>query len=256
MALDGISLWGFLFATIAVVLASLDVGVRIGRRHIRRGGAKLESSGAIVGATMGLLAFMLAFTFNGAAGRHTERKHLVIDEANAIETTWLRAGFLPEPARTEVRGLLRDYVGLRVRAAVGTLERGEAIRGSEALHDQLWARATTAGRESPTSLPTSLFVQSLNQTIDVHLKRLTVGVRDRVPTPVWFALGLLMIGAMAMMGAQIGQGSTRHFSIEVALAVSFSVILFLIADLDRPNQGLIRVSQVAMQELETKLNGR
>jgi hypothetical protein len=92
--------------------------------------------------------------------------------------------------------------------------------------------------------------------IDLHLKRVTVGIRNRVPPTIWVTLYLLMAGAMLMVGAQVAQGGTRHVGMELALAVSFSLVLFLIADLDRPQEGLINVSQQAMSELQTKLKAR
>ena len=119
MSLDAIPLSVILLATMALVLLALQIGVGLGRRRLARGAGKLEVSGAMVGAALGLMAFMLAFTFNAAAGRHDARKKLVIEEVNAIETTWLRAGFLPEPARTTMRGLLKQYVGVRVKVALG-----------------------------------------------------------------------------------------------------------------------------------------
>ena len=107
-----------------MVLVAIESGIRLGRRRQAQGRGKLEVSGAMVGATMGLLAFMLAFTFNAAATRFEARKTLVVKEANAIEVSWLRAGFLPEPARTTMRGLLRTYVGVRVNVALEQMESG------------------------------------------------------------------------------------------------------------------------------------
>ena len=123
----------------------------------------------------------------------------------------------------------------------------------EALQDQMWAIAETAGRQNPGSITTGLLIQSLNDVIDLHLKRLTVGIRNRVPFSIWATLYLLLIAAMTMVGIQIGQGIARHFNLEVALAVTFSLVLFLITDLDRPREGLLTVSQQAMQDLQTQL---
>jgi hypothetical protein len=157
MSFDSVPIWAVLLATIGLVFLSLEIGVRLGKRRLLRGEGKLEVSGAMVGATMGLLAFMLAFTFNGAAGRHDARKTLVIEEANAIEMTWLRAGFLAEPYRAEMRGLLRDYVDLRVKAAGGKVELPEAILQSEALHDKMWAVALEVGQKNAGSITAGLF---------------------------------------------------------------------------------------------------
>lgn len=254
MSFDSVPIWAVFLVTIGLVFLSLEIGFRLGKRRLLRGEGKLEVSGAMIGATMGLLAFMLAFTFNGAAGRHDTRKTLVIEEANAIEMTWLRAGFLAEPHRAEIRGLLRDYVDLRVKAAGGEMDVLEAIRRSEALHDKMWAVALEVGEKNAGSITAGLFIQSLNQVIDLHLKRVTVGTRNRVPATIWVTLYLLMAVGMVMIGAQVAQSGTRHFHVELALAISFSLALLLIADLDRPQEGFINVSQQAMTELQTKLN--
>jgi len=256
MFLDSVPIWAVLLATIGLVAVALEAGVRLGRRRQLRAGGKAEVSGAMVGATMALLAFMLAFTFNGAAGRHDARKGLVIEEANAIDKTWLRAGFLAEPYRADIRGLLRNYVDVRVKAAAGEMDLGEATRRSEALHDKMWALAAEVGQKDAGSIPAGLFIQALNEVIDLHLKRVTVGIRNRVPPTIWATLYLLMAVGMVMMGTQIGVSGTRHIGVELALTVSFSVVLFVIADLDRPQEGLINVSQQAMAELQTKLNAR
>ena len=256
MVLDRLPIWGLFLATCALVGLALEAGFRLGRRRQRLGGGKSEVSGAMVGATMGLLAFMLAFTFNGAAGRHDARKGLVIEEANAIDKTWLRAGFLAEPYRTEIRGLLRNYVDVRVKAAAGMLDLGQAAHQSEALHDSMWAMAEEVGRKDVGSITTGLFIQALNEVIDLHLKRVTVGIRNRVPPTIWATLYLLMAVGMVMMGTQIGLSGTRHFAMELSLAIAFSVVLFLIADLDRPQEGIINVSQQAMEELQVRLNAR
>jgi hypothetical protein len=144
MSVDALPLWGILLVTIGLVLLALQAGIRLGRRRQATGAGKLEVSGAMVGATMGLLAFMMAFTFNSAAGRHDARKKLVIEEANAIETTWLRAGFLPDPARATMRELLRNYVGVRVKAALGQVNLTEGLRQSEEIQDRV---ADARGRE-------------------------------------------------------------------------------------------------------------
>jgi hypothetical membrane protein len=256
MSFDSVPIWVVLLATIGLVALALEAGIRLGRRRQRQAGGKSEVSGAMVGATMGLLAFMLAFTFNGAAGRHDTRKGLVIEETNAIDKAWLRAGFLDDPSRAAVRGLLRNYVDLRVKAAGGRMDLGEAARRSEALLDKMWAMAEEVGKKEPASITAGLFIQALNEVVDLHLKRVTVGIRNRVPPTIWATLYVLMAIGMLMMGIQIGLTGIRQAGLELALAISFSVVLFLIADLDRPQEGLINVSQQAMVELQLKLNAR
>jgi hypothetical protein len=256
MSFDTLPTWGIFLVTLALIALGLEAGFRIGRGRQRRGGAKAEWAGAVVGATMGLVAFMLAFTFNGAAGRHEARKSLVIEEVNAIDQTWLRAGLLAGAYRADVRAHLREYVDVRVKAASAEMDIAPALRRSEELQDRIWARALEAAEKDPGAITTGLFIQSLNHMIDVHLRRLTVAVRNRVPPTIWAALFLLTTLAMIMMGTQIGFSGARCVALELALALAFSVALFLIADLDRPQEGLVNVSQQAMTELQTKLRAR
>jgi hypothetical protein len=256
MSFDSIPIWAVLLLTIGLVLLSLEIGVRLGKRTLSRGGGRPEVSGAMVGATMGLLAFMLAFTFNSAATRHDARKNLVMEEANAIETTWLRAGFLAEPSRAHFRGLLREYVDVRLQAAAGTTDLDSAIRRTEVLQEQMWAVALENGGKNGSSITTGLFVQSLNEVIDLHLKRLTVGVRNRVAPTILVTLFVLLAAGMVMVGAQVGLSGTRNWWIESALAVAFSLVMFLIADLDRPQQGLVNVSQQSMSELLVRMGAK
>jgi hypothetical protein len=158
---------------VAVVLLSIEGGHRLGTYRRRRSEQEDRPPvGEMVAATLALLAFLLAFTFGLAASRFDVRRGLVVEEANAIGTTYLRAALLPEPHRAEVRTLLRDYVDVRLEAVEpGKLDR--SIARSKELHARLWDHATAAGRENPASIVVGLFIGSLNEVIDLHTKRLT-----------------------------------------------------------------------------------
>ena len=138
--------------------------------------------GAIVGATLGLLAFMLAFTFGLAASRFDEL--LVLDESNAIGTAYLRAGLLPEPQRSGLRKLLKDYVELRLNG-IGIKNIEQALSESSGLHRALWSLATEVAAKDTRSVETGLFIQSLNEVIDLHSKRVMFGLHNRIPQMVW-----------------------------------------------------------------------
>src|SRR6187399_1439615 len=137
-ALDALPLWGLFFTVIVLVLAAIEGGYRLGLyRHSRAGDEKEAPVGAMVGATLGLLAFMLAFTFGMAASRFDTRKQLVLDEANAIGTTYLRSAMLPERS-DDIRALLRSYVDARLEA-IRSGQVAEAILRSEDIQGQLWS---------------------------------------------------------------------------------------------------------------------
>jgi hypothetical protein len=170
-----------------VVLVSVEFGYRLGKyRRSRREEEKEAPLGTMVGATLGLLAFILAFTFGLAAARFDSRRQVLLDEANAIGTTYLRAGMLPERGE-QIRGLLRDYVASRLEA-VQPGKLAEGIRCSEDIQQKVWTEAETVGQKNPNSIVVGLFVQSLNEMIDLHAKRLQAGVRSRIPAAIWLGL--------------------------------------------------------------------
>jgi hypothetical protein len=150
--LDLLPIWGVFLATVAVVLLAVEGGFRLGQYRRRRSEQEDRPPvGEMVAATLALLAFLLAFTFGLAAARFDVRRGLVIEEANAIGTTSLRAGLLPEPHRSDVRSLLREYLDVRVEAVQpGKLSR--SIGRSEELHARLWAQAVAVGEKNPGSI--------------------------------------------------------------------------------------------------------
>jgi hypothetical protein len=250
---DVLPIWGVFLITVAMVLLSIEGGYQLGTyRRQRSEKEDRPPVGEMVAATLALLAFLLAFTFGLAASRFDVRRGLVVDEANAIGTTYLRAAMLPEPHQSEVRTLLRTYVDVRLEA-VRPGKLGPAIARSRALHTQLWDHATIVGKEHPSSIVVGLFIASLNELIDLHTRRLTLGAGNRIPGAIWTALYFVAIVGTAVMGYHTGlSGSGRSLAI-LALVLAFSAVITLIADLDRPQEGLLRVSQQAMSELRDSL---
>jgi Protein of unknown function (DUF4239) len=254
--LDIVPIWALFLAACLLGWLALEAGYRLGKwRHVHTAEEKETPVGAMVGAILGLLAFMLAFTFGLAASRFEARRQTVLDEANAIGTTYLRARLLPEPERTEAARLLRAYVDARLP----DLQQGdvlpiiaEAIKRSEALQEQLWSQAVAAAEKKPTPI-TGLFIQALNEVIDLHAKRVFVGARSRIPVSIWVALAGLALLGMAAVGYQAGLSATRRSPAMLALVLGFAAVLFLIADLDRPFDGFLRVSQQPMIDLQKSM---
>jgi len=239
--LDALPLWGLFMATLLLVLLSVEGGYRLGQYRRSRSEEEKEAPvGAMAGATLGLLAFMLAFTFGLAAARFDTRRPLLLDEANALGTTSLRAGMLPD-RRDNIRALLRDYVEARVEA-VRSGNVTEGLRRSEPLQGQLWAQAVALGENNPTSLVVGLCVPSLNEVIDLHAKRVTAGLRHRIPGVIWGALFVVAALALAVMGYHAGLSRTSRSLAALAVACTFSAVIGLIADLDRPQAGSLKVS--------------
>jgi hypothetical protein len=115
--LDVVPIWCFFLAATAIGMLAVEGGYRFGKwRHVKAGDEKDGPVGAMVGSILGLLAVMLAFTFHLAATRFDARRHAVLEEANAIGTTYPRARLLPDPERSEISDLLRNYTEIRVQS--------------------------------------------------------------------------------------------------------------------------------------------
>lgn len=247
--LDALPLWSLFACVLALAMCSIECGYRLGRYRRSRTEDELEAPvGAMVGATLGLLAFILAFTFGMAGSRFDTRRQVVMDEANAIGTTWLRAEMLPERSG-EIRTLLQEYVDVRLDAlAPGKL--AEGLRRSEGIQQELWAHAVYVGAQNPHSIVVGLFIQSLNDVIDLHTKRVTAGVGSRIPGAIWTALFAVVVFGLAAMGYHAGLVRTSRSPVALTVAITFTAVILLIADLDRPGDGSLEVSQQAMIDLQ------
>jgi len=254
-SLDNIPVWVLFIITTLVFSIAAELGFRVGKFiHERLEREQNPMVGTILGASLGLLAFFLAFTFNMAGSRYDTRKQLVLDEANAIETTYLRAKLLPKPYRTEFQKLLREYVDVRAQVQTGKMEIiKQAIVKSEELHNQLWSKVVTLTENSNYSGITTLFIRSLNEVFDLHTKRVNAGLRNRIPISIFATLYFVAFLAMSMMGYQAGLSGRRSPIAGLVLILTFAIVLALITDLERPRQEIFSVSQQTMVDLKNKL---
>lgn len=250
--IDSLPIWGIFVGSLLLVLLSIEGGYHFGRRRGRDNDEEKESPvGGMVAAALGLLALMLAFTFGLATTRFDARKQVLLDEANAIGTTYLRSGMVPE-RRAEIRALLREYVDARLDP-VESGKIAEAIVRSERLHDELWKHAVALGERHPNSIVVGLFVESLNQVIDIHSKRVTVALRNPIPGIIWAALLAIAVLSLTAMGYHAGLYRASRTLAGSTLAISIAVVIGLIADLDRPREGLMVVSQQALIDLRAAM---
>jgi len=253
-------LWFVFVLTVLIVLLSVYIGYRLGKfiRHRSKDGGEIFA-GSVVAASLGLLAFMLAFTFSIAANRFSDRKQLLLDEVNTIGTTYLRADFLPDPTADETKKLLREYVDLRVSLAeMGMWKKPENIQElinrSESIQGKLWANIVPVGIQNPDSEIIGLFISSLNEVIDLQTERVVVALQYHIPGTIWGALYLLSILAFGLVGYELGAVQSGSVLVSIIMAITFSTVILLITDLDRPLQGHIMVSQEPMIQLQQKLN--
>jgi hypothetical protein len=232
---------------------AIEGGYGLGKwRRARTADEKEQPVGAMVASILGLVALVLGFTFSLAGSRFDARRMAVLEEANAIGTTYLRSRLLPQPQRAEIGKLLREYVQVRIEG----VEQGktqQAIVRSEELHGLLWVQAAAAAEKDSHSIVTGIFIQSLNDVIDLHSKRVLVGLRSRIPLVIWLGLfGLSMLG-MAAVGYLAALSGTLRSPAMLGLVLAFAVVLLLIADLDRGQEGLLRISQQSMIDLQKSM---
>ena len=253
--LDDVPFWGLIVIVITALTASMEVGYRSGRwRHRMIRDEKEQPVGAMVASILGLLALVLGFTFNLAASRFDARRQVVLEESNAIGTCYLRARLLPDPERSAITEMLREYVDVRLLAA----QKGStlaAISQSEAMHERLWDETSKVAERQPQSILVGVFIQSLNEVIDLHAKRVLVGIRSRIPLVLWLSLMLIIVTGMLAVGYQAGLSATRRSPAMIGLVFTFTIVLSLIIELDRGGQGYLSVSQQSMIDLQKSLGG-
>lgn len=250
----------FLLATLAVML-SIEAGYRMGRLAHKRSEDEKESPvSAIAGSVLGLVAFMLAFTFSIVAQRFDTRKGLVREEANTIRTAWMRSDFLPEPDRAEARQLLREYVDgriegvSRVQSRQASMDHMEKVLAdSDRIQRRLWEMAVVNARKDMNSDVAALYVDSLNEMNEIHASRVAIGLQQRIPAPIWIVLAGLTFCGMVLVGYQTGIAGSKRSAARPFLAVSFSMVVALIASLDRPG-GFLTVSQRPLVDLRATMD--
>lgn len=255
MIQDGFPLTGILVATLAVVLAAIEIGYRTGRWRLGKLGGKNESEAqlsAMTGAHLALLAFIMAFSFNMAAGHYQERRSLIQADANALGTAYLRAGLIKAPESESIRALLVEYTA--ARAHITSLDDADhLLQRTDELQTLMWSKVQALTKRQTPNVLHSLLIQSLNEVFDIHEERVAAGLKHRVPYSIWLSLAALLTLAMLGIGYFSGLKGQRNPIASTGLALSFSLVLLLIADLDRPTGGMVRADQSAMGTLLEKL---
>ena len=251
--LEALPMWGVLLAFALVALLLYEVGFRIGRWWQKRTPEEKEGpTGMLVGSLLALMAFLLAITMSMASDRYDTRRGLVLAEANSIGTTYLRAGYLPEPASSQSRELLKEYVPLRIGTTDTEDLAANLVRSDEIL-GELWSIAEGLAKDEPGSDVLALYIDSLNETIDMDTSRVIAALYARVPDTV---LLLLFVGsalALGMVGFSAGLTRRRSPLTTIVMAVVLGAVVTLIVDIDRPQGGTLTVSQQPIIELQMQL---
>lgn len=243
-------------AMVAVLLLARELGAWLYRRFVPGDAVgSTTAEGYILSAVLGLLALLVAFTFSLSLSRHEMRRSLVVAEANAIGTATLRLDLLEPAARTELRGLWRDYVGARLAfgAAEDDAATGQALDAAAAAQERLWAATVAAVRPIATTAGAATLLNPTNEAFDLAGER-TAARAARVPAEVLDVLLLYCAVAAATLGYVLAGTREAHRAATGVLFTLLALSVAVILDLDRPRTGAITVSQQPMIDVAATLS--
>ncbi len=235
-------------AVLGVAAAGRAFGVRA-REHNAQNVSMLQS------AAVGLLSLMIGFTFSMALSRSDARRVAVVEEANAIGTTALRARLLPSPHNTESLKLLRDYVQIRLDLAqrpASPAETKGAIDRSNVIQEALWQEVKAVAATDRTIVPTGLYMQTLNDMIDDHERRV-VAAFNHLPGEVMLMLYGLALFTGAIWGYAAGLEPKRSAFPVYTMGVIVCAVILMVQDIDRPTSGFVTLSQQPIIDVAASL---
>lgn len=249
------SQWRVLPVCLVLLIAATELSYHCGLRlHLSKDEARKGQIGGIQGAILGLLALLLGFTFALAVQRYETRRTLVVEEANAIGTTYLRAALLPPSHQSAVEDLCRRYVEMRLNyydAGQDPEKLDAAEDGGALIQRDLWSHAVAAASEAPNPI-TATFITTLNELIDLDATRLNA-LRTHVPGAVWIILLAVAASGCYVSGYASGASGARSTFSSFVLPVLIALVISLISDIDRPRGGLISIKQQPMIDLQNSI---
>ena len=238
---------------IAGVVAAHELGFWLGCQ-IRSTDKPFDRQIALVRAsTAALVAFLIGFAFSGAASRFIERQDVVVKEANALGTAYLRADTIAEPQRGELKAALREYTADRIQLLSG--EKRDQIEPlvakASGLHQRMWRSAVKGAQDNAPLM--AVVLPPINDVIDFHATHLAMA-RRHLPAPIMAVL----LGAVAISVGLIGFGDGRvgrRFSLlDSVYGAVLALALWMTIDLDYLGIGFIRVSNAPFVETLAAMN--
>ena len=212
--------------------------------------------GSVVAAAFGLLAFMLAITFQITANRYDARKESLLEEVTNIRSTFLRAGLIPEPYRSNTKKFIVEYVDLRIDFTNDISKLEPDIARSQQILDSLWRYAEALAEQDRSSEVYALYTTSVNDMVDTFNKRIAVGLQYRIPGAILFVLFIISFISMFVLGYQFGISARGNLRLIILLSLIFAIVMFLILALDSPEKGLATVGQKPMITLQKQLHSQ
>jgi hypothetical protein len=226
----------------AAMLAFLEVGHRIGTRRLEQDGdAARAGIGVVEGAVFALLGLLVAFTFSSAASRFDERRKLIVEEANAIGTAYLRIDLLPISVRGDLRERFRNYLDARlgIYRALPDIDKAQhELASANSIQQQIWSQAVAEASVSQSA--TMLLLPALNEMFDSATRRIN-SARLHSPAVLFGMLfSFALLGAMLAGHAMAGAKSRRWLH-SVAFAFALAGAVYVILDMEFPRLGLIQI---------------
>lgn len=241
----------FVLSLVALWVAA-QAGVFARKGHSGMEGQAQEDFTLISGATLTLLGLIIGFTFSMAVNRYDQRKNLEESEANAIGTEYLRADLLPAADAAKVRGLLKQYLDQRILYYLSRdAEHLSQIKTDTArLQNELWSAVKGPAAAQPTVM-NGLAVSGMNDVLNSE-GYTQAGWRNRVPTAAW----ILLVAIAIFCNVLLGYGAhDRSGFLLLVLPIALAISFFLIADIDSPRGGVIRVLPQNLESLAESLRG-
>lgn len=246
-----------LLISLVLLYASIEAGYRYGIRFAHRTSETVQSHVATIeAALLGLMALLLGFAFSMALTRFDVRKQLVMNEVNDLQTTFMRSQLLPAAYRQSCADLLKQYVDTRIayfQAGTDSHLMQQALQSTKAVQAQLWKAAILAARTNDSEVATGYFINSLNNLIDDHTRRVTA-MENHVPQPILALLFLVACLTVAVTGYNSGLRTKRLRALRYIIIIVITATLIVIVDLDRPRRGFIKISEAGMVQLKADVD--
>ena len=228
------------------LLVCLDIGYRLGHRAAEKySEAAHEGIGVIEAAIFALLGLLLGFSFSGGTSRLDARRQLIVQEANAIGTAYLRLDQLPASEQPEMRQLFREYLDTRLRVYEKLHDQIAAEQQqarAEQLQREIWSKAVAGSRGDPTQNATRLLLPALNEMIDVTTAR-TIALHTHLPRLVFVMLVFVALLSALLAGYAMAKRKQRSALHMLLYAGVIALTIYVILDLDDPRAGLIHLDK-------------
>lgn len=224
---------------VAAVFLAMEAGRRAGRRRREQDPENSHAGvAAIEAAVFGLLGLLLAFVFSGAWTRFDARRDLIVLEANAIGTAWLRLDLLPAAEREALRGEFRDYLDLRIAAArAGAKSASPEIAAAQR---RIWDRAMAQTKAASDVRVAATLLPALNDMFDVASTRY-VAAGTHPPRVVFVMMIALSLAGATLAGYGMAAARTRSWLHIACFAGSLLATIYVSLEMEFPRRGFIRV---------------